>query len=50
MDSGQFTVKYFSKAKAWLVAWLKLTWLFEELDVALSCGETCDVVLIELCH
>jgi hypothetical protein len=51
MESGEFTVKYFSKAKGKILSVVKsfgLTRLLEELDVALCCGKPGDVVLVEL--
>lgn len=46
MESGEFTVKYFSNALK--VKEISLTRLLKELDVALSCREASDVVLVEL--
>jgi hypothetical protein len=47
MESGELTVKYFSKAKLDKDRYL-LTRFLEEFHVAFSCRETCDVVLVEL--
>lgn len=47
IESGEFTVKYFSKAIQ-KVRKVKLTRFFEELDIAFGSGEPCDIVLVEL--
>ena len=49
MESGEFTVKYFSKAKVKLKLG-KLTRLLEELDVGFCCSKATDVVLVQLTH